>query len=296
MGRAGARASLALALLVALGGRAHGSGGAACGPCKSLLHALQTKALDGGWAREQLLAACSEQTEEQVRRARGDPAVRCCTAAVGGKRARSGSRARCASPHSEATASQQPRPRRSRFGLPLRRTRQPRCAPRCAARCASKAAPLLGGAASHALRRAGWRVPCVLPVRPDGAAVRRGAQPRGAVRGVPRGSAQRGGRLVRRHHTRHGAAAALAAQRCQARRRGPSASARSNAALRAARACFPPQPPHAHMAPMAHTARHVAPHSCERLRTRRAGRWTHLWRSSAAPWWTRTLRLAWPQP
>ena len=78
---------------------------------------------------------------------------------------------RGASPHSEATASQQPRPRRSRFGLPLRRTRQPRCAPRCAARCASKAAPLLGGAASHALRRAGWRVPCVLPVRPDGAAV-----------------------------------------------------------------------------------------------------------------------------
>lgn len=72
MGRAGARASLALALLVALGGRVHGSG-AACGPCKSLLHALQTKALDGGWAREQLLGACSEQTEEQVRRARGAP-------------------------------------------------------------------------------------------------------------------------------------------------------------------------------------------------------------------------------
>lgn len=75
MRRAGARCALAVALLCALGGRVHGSG-SACAPCRSLLHALQKKALDGGWAREQLLAACSAQPEEQVRRARGAPCSR----------------------------------------------------------------------------------------------------------------------------------------------------------------------------------------------------------------------------
>ena len=41
-----------------------------CASCKSLLGAVQRRALDG-WAREQLLSACATRPEQQVRRAPG---------------------------------------------------------------------------------------------------------------------------------------------------------------------------------------------------------------------------------
>lgn len=61
---------LCAAAWVRTGAAAGASGMQKCASCKSLLGAVQRRALDG-WAREQLLSACATRPEQQVRRAPG---------------------------------------------------------------------------------------------------------------------------------------------------------------------------------------------------------------------------------
>ena len=69
LGRTWALVLLCAAACVRAGAAAGASGVQKCASCKSLLGAVQRRALDG-WAREQLLSACAARPEQQVRRSR----------------------------------------------------------------------------------------------------------------------------------------------------------------------------------------------------------------------------------
>jgi len=296
LGRTWALVLLCAAACVRVGAAAGASGVQKCASCKSLLGAVQRRALDG-WAREQLLGACAARPEQQVRRARAAApscSIRPYVARIAGADAalRAGRRG--------ASAWAQRRRWRSRCARHSQRTRPRPCAARRAAGQPGLGPRPAPGAALRAdAPRALQAGVCSSSFLSDLAALVFDAEPSTAEQCASCEAAVRN------------AAAALSDATTQDTVRAPASALFTSlweAAPRAARTWLaraadaptptqrPPGPRDVLTSLGGHRqrsrgSRHPASprRSCGRPRTRRAARWARRWRSSAAAPWMRTL-------